>query len=78
LTELDISNNEISEIIPGTFQNMNSLEYLDLMNNRLQYLDCAVFSVLVNLELTIYWKALLIHSQCTFRCTLAASKLSFL
>ena len=42
--------NEISEIIPGSFENMNSLEDLSFEINRLEHLDSDVFSGLVNLK----------------------------
>ena len=50
LIELYIEVNEISEIIPGTFENMNSLQYLGFYGNRLEHLDSGVFSGLVNLK----------------------------
>jgi len=43
LTWLSIQGNEISELIPGIFENMSNLEYLDLSYNRLEHLDSAVF-----------------------------------
>jgi Leucine-rich repeat (LRR) protein len=42
--------NEISAIIPGTFQNMSNLERLYLGYNRLEHLDSDVFNGLVNLK----------------------------
>ena len=50
LTRLSLQGNEISEIIPGTFEKISRLEYLDLSYNRLQHLDSDVFSGLVNLK----------------------------
>jgi Leucine-rich repeat (LRR) protein len=34
LIELSIEGNDLSEIIPGTFENMNSLQYLGFYGNR--------------------------------------------
>jgi hypothetical protein len=45
-----LEDNELREIIPGTLENMKSLEYLYLINNRLHYLDSDVFSGLFNLK----------------------------
>jgi hypothetical protein len=42
--------NEISEILPGTFESMNSLEVLALVGNRLDHFDSDVFSGLVNIK----------------------------
>jgi len=50
LKYLSIVGNEVSEIIPGTFVNMSSLEYLDLGLNRLEHLDSDVLSGLVKLQ----------------------------
>ena len=36
--------NEITEIMAGTFENMSSLEYLDLNYNKIKHLNSAVFS----------------------------------
>jgi Leucine-rich repeat (LRR) protein len=41
--------NEISEIIPGTFEKISSLEYLSLACNRIEHLERDVFYGLVNL-----------------------------
>ena len=50
LINLYIFLNEISELLPGTFENMYSLEVLDLSNNNLKHLDSAMFSGLINLK----------------------------
>jgi Leucine-rich repeat (LRR) protein len=50
LTELSIRGNEISEIIPATFENMNSLGSLHLGSNRIEHLEIDVFRGLVNLK----------------------------
>jgi carboxypeptidase N regulatory subunit len=42
MTRLLIVRNKISEIMPGTFENMSSLEYLDLSYNRIKDLECCV------------------------------------
>jgi len=44
LTQLSMQRNKISDILPGTFEDMSSLEYLDLSYNRIKHLDSAVFS----------------------------------
>jgi Leucine-rich repeat (LRR) protein len=44
LKRLSIYHNEIYEIIPGTFENMRSLEYLDLGINEIKKLNSAMFS----------------------------------
>ena len=49
LLYLSIESNEISEIIPGTFE-MSSLEYLKLGNNIIEHLEGEVFSGMVNLK----------------------------
>ena len=49
LIYLSLESNEISEIIPGTFE-MSSLEYLKLGNNFIEHLEGDVFSGLVNLK----------------------------
>jgi len=40
-----LKSNDIREIIPGTFENMSSLEHLDLSYNRIKNLSSAMFSV---------------------------------
>jgi Leucine-rich repeat (LRR) protein len=50
LTHLSIQGNEISEIIPGTFEKISHLEYLRLDNNVIVNLEFDVFSGLVNLK----------------------------
>ena len=50
LSDLVIAGNEISEIIPDTFENMSNLVVLDLDYNRLKHLDTDVFSGLFNLK----------------------------
>jgi len=49
LIYLSLESNEISEIIPGTFE-MSSLEYLKLGNNVIEHLEGDVFSGLVSLK----------------------------
>jgi Leucine-rich repeat (LRR) protein len=49
LIYLSLESNEISEIIPGTFE-MSSLEYLKMGNNIIEYLEGDVFSGLVSLK----------------------------
>jgi len=49
LIYLSLESNEISEIIPGTFE-MSSLEYLKLGNNNIEHLESDLFSGLVNLK----------------------------
>jgi len=46
LTELKMWGNKISEILPGTFENMSSLEILDLSYNKIKHLNSAMFSAL--------------------------------
>ena len=46
---LYINGSEISEIIPGTFENLSNLQHLDLSNSRLEHLDSGVFRGLVNI-----------------------------
>ena len=43
LTGLSMQGNKISDILPGTFENMSSLEYLDLRNNEIKHLNSAMF-----------------------------------
>jgi hypothetical protein len=50
LTGLVMSNNEISEIIPRTFEKMSCLKFLNLAYNRLQYLNVDVFVGLDNVD----------------------------
>ena len=50
LTELTIEHTQLSEILTGTFENLNSLEYLYLTYNKLEHVDCDVFRGLVNLN----------------------------
>ena len=50
LRELLMVRNLISDIIPGAFENMNSLEYLSFEINSLEHLDSDMFSGLVNLK----------------------------
>jgi Leucine-rich repeat (LRR) protein len=54
LTELYIADNEIREIVRGTFENTNSLEWLVLSYKRLEHLDSDVFSGLDNFKIYIY------------------------
>ena len=49
LIYLSLESNEISEIIPGTFE-ISSLEYLKLGNNFIEHLEDHLFSGLVNLK----------------------------
>jgi Leucine-rich repeat (LRR) protein len=49
LIYLSLESNEISEIIPGTFE-LSSLEYLKLGNNIIEHLEGDVFSGLINLK----------------------------
>jgi Leucine-rich repeat (LRR) protein len=42
--------NELSEIIPGSLENIKSLEWIKLEFNRLEHLDIDVFSGLIKLE----------------------------
>jgi len=49
LSRLLLKDNEISDIIPGTFE-ISFLEYLDLGNNKIEHLESNVFSGLVNLK----------------------------
>jgi Leucine-rich repeat (LRR) protein len=44
LTHLFISDNKIIEIMPGTRENMSSLEFLDLSHNKLKHLNSDTFS----------------------------------
>ena len=44
LKRLFITGNEISKIIPGTFENMSSLDVLYLDRNKIEHLDSDVFS----------------------------------
>ena len=48
LERLSMTGKEITEILPGTFEYMSSLERLDLSVNNLRLLDSAVFSGFVN------------------------------
>jgi Leucine-rich repeat (LRR) protein len=50
LTKLSMEGNEISEIIPGTFEKISRLEYLDLNYNTIEHLEVDVFSGLLNLK----------------------------
>jgi Leucine-rich repeat (LRR) protein len=50
LSELNLEGNEISEIIPGTFEEKSSLEFLNLNYNIIEYLESDIFSGLVNLN----------------------------
>jgi Leucine-rich repeat (LRR) protein len=45
-----MANNEISEIIPGTFEKMSCLETLVLNNNLIELLESNLFNGLVNLK----------------------------
>jgi len=49
LTELLLAGNKISEIMPGTFENMSSLDHLVLRRNRIEHLDSDIFSGLFKL-----------------------------
>jgi len=49
LIYLSLESNEISEIIPGTFE-LSSLEYLKLGNNIIEHLEGDIFSGLVSLK----------------------------
>ena len=48
---LDLNGNEISEILPGTFEKMRHLQYLLLSNNSIEHLNIDVFSGLISLIL---------------------------
>jgi Leucine-rich repeat (LRR) protein len=50
LSELNLERNEISEIIPGTFEKISRLEYLHLDYNKIEHLGCDTFCGLVNLK----------------------------
>jgi len=50
LTHLSMQSNEISEIIPGTFEKNFRLEYLHLARNRIEHLEADIFYGLVNLK----------------------------
>jgi Leucine-rich repeat (LRR) protein len=50
LTRLEMWRNEISDILPDTFDDMINLEYLNLNNNRIERLDSALFSGLFELQ----------------------------
>ena len=50
LTHLYIVNNEMCEIIPGTFENMINLENLNLAGNRIEHVDRDMFSGLFKLK----------------------------
>jgi Leucine-rich repeat (LRR) protein len=50
LISLTLSHNEISEIIPRTFEKTSRLYYLDLDDNIIEYLEVDVFRGLDNLE----------------------------
>ena len=50
LTRLSIQGNEISEIIPGAFENSSHLEYLHLDYNKIEHLESDVFSGLVKIK----------------------------
>ena len=52
LTYLSMYGNEISEIIPGTFEKLRSLENLDLARNIIEHLEFDTFSGLVNVKYT--------------------------
>ena len=50
LTDVSMHGNQISEIIPGTFEKNCRLEYLHLANNLIEHLEVDVFYGLVNLD----------------------------
>jgi Leucine-rich repeat (LRR) protein len=50
LSILKLKSNRISEIIPGRFEKIGSLEYLYLYHNRTEYLESDAFYGLVNLK----------------------------
>jgi Leucine-rich repeat (LRR) protein len=50
LTYLSLKSNKLSEIIPGTFEEKISLEFLNLNYNVIEYLESDIFSGLVNLK----------------------------
>jgi len=50
LTRLSIQGNEISEIIPGTFEKSSHLEYLYLHYNKIEHLESDVFCGMVELK----------------------------
>jgi Leucine-rich repeat (LRR) protein len=50
LNQLSMLGNNISEIIPGTFEKMSHLENLSLDHNRIEQLDSNMFYGLVNLK----------------------------
>jgi hypothetical protein len=50
LTHLSMQGNEISEIIPGTFEIISRLEYLNLKYNKIEHLESDVFRGLVNIQ----------------------------
>jgi insulin-like growth factor-binding protein complex acid labile subunit len=50
LSVLNLTRNEISEIIPGTFEMVSHLKDLDLSHNRIEHLEFNVFYGLVNLK----------------------------
>jgi len=60
LNNLSMWKNEIIEILPGTFGKMSSLEFLDLMDNRIEKLELDAFSGLINLQ--IVYLGMNIHS----------------
>jgi Leucine-rich repeat (LRR) protein len=51
LTHLSVQGNEISDIIPGTFQMISSLKYLDLKYNKIERWESDVFRGLVILQI---------------------------
>jgi len=66
LTELSMQSNKISVILPGTFENMSSLDHLDLSYNRIKHLDSGVMSGLgVFKGLTKLTRLLLVRNKIT-------------
>jgi len=56
LTQLSMNSNEITEITPGTFENITHLEILNLANNRIEHLGVDIFYGLVNLKDIFCWE----------------------
>jgi Leucine-rich repeat (LRR) protein len=50
LTHLSLKGNDISEIIPGTFEMISHLEYLNLRSNKIEHLESDVFRGLIKIQ----------------------------
>jgi Leucine-rich repeat (LRR) protein len=49
LKQLDLFGNDLSEILPGTFEKMRHLQYINLRNNSIDSLNVGAFSGLISL-----------------------------